>query len=108
MSGKTLRILLVFALVLVAFAAVLGSAYAQTSTPGTSGAATATMTTAGGANGTGTNNAGALGAATVTPRTLPTTGAADAGTSTLTVVLLALGATAGLGGLLLRGLRRPL
>jgi hypothetical protein len=98
MSGKSLRILLVFALVLVAFAAVLGSAYAQTGTPEAADGATATMTTAGDTTG----------AATVTPRTLPTTGAADAGTNTVTVVLLALGATAGLAGLLLRGLRRPL
>jgi hypothetical protein len=72
--------MLVFALVFVAFAVVISSASAQTTTPGV----------------------------TATPGTLPTTGASDAATSTVTVVLLALGATAGLAGLLLRGLRRPL
>ena len=98
MSATSFRILLVTALVLVAFVAVLGSAYAQTGTSTPSGTEMSTATTA----------AGAISAATATPRTLPTTGAADAGTSTITVVLLALGATAGLAGLLLRGLRRPL
>jgi hypothetical protein len=80
--STTLRILLVVALAIVAFAAVLGSAYAQ------GGTATATAM-----------------AMTATPGTLPTTGG-PAAVNTLTVVLLGLGATAGLGGLLLRGLRR--
>lgn len=80
MSRQSLRLMLVFALVFVAFAVVISSASAQTATPGV----------------------------TATPGTLPTTGASDAATSTVTVVLLALGATAGLAGLLLRGLRRPL
>lgn len=83
MSGKTLRILLIAVLVLVAFTAVMGSVSAQGTTP------TATATLA------------------ATPRTLPGTGGAVTPASTATVVLLALGATAGLGGLLLRGLRQP-
>lgn len=131
MSGKSLRIVLVFALVLVAFAMVLGSAYAQgttgneTATPeasatmgvGAGAAATATVGASTGA-GTGAEATSTVGAATsggaaatataATPRTLPTTGGSDSATNTVTIVLLALGATAGLGGLLLRGLRRPL
>lgn len=88
MSRTTLRVLLVAVLVLVAFTVVLTSAYAQ------GGTATATPATTGGA------------AATATPATLPTTGGSTPA-STVTIVLLALGATAGLGGLLLRGLRQP-
>lgn len=76
--STTTRILLVVALSLVAFMLVLGSAYAQTAVPG----------------------------ATATPATLPTTGGVTP-INTVTVVLLALGASAGLGGLLLRGLRQP-
>ena len=87
MSSTTLRILLVAALVLVAFAVLMSAAYAQT--------------------GTATPMATAAAVRTATPGTLPRTGAADTGASTATVVLLALGATAGLGGLLLRGLRQP-
>lgn len=80
--STTMRIMLVVALSLIAFAFVLGSAYAQTGTT----AATAT--------------------AMATPATLPTTGGVTP-INTVTVVLLALGASAGLGGLLLRGLRQP-
>jgi hypothetical protein len=79
--SSTMRILFVVALALVAFVLVMGSAYAQ------AGTATPTMGTA-------------------TPATLPQTGGAAA-VNSLTVVLLALGASAGLGGLLLRGLRQP-
>jgi hypothetical protein len=68
--------LLIVSLVLVALAALAGTAFAQAATP------------------------------TATPATLPTTGGTDSG-NTVAIVLLALGATAGLGGLLLRGLRRP-
>jgi hypothetical protein len=82
------RILLVVALALMAFVGVLGTAYAQ------EGAATP-MATPGAAGDAG---------ATPTPATLPVTG--GAGLSMLTVVLLAFGASAGLGGLLLRGLRQ--
>jgi hypothetical protein len=93
MSGKALRILLVTAMVVLAFSVVLVPAFAQT------GTATPTAM-AGGA-------AGAAATASATPRTLPTTGGDVNPVSTMTVVLLALGATAGLGGLLLRGLRQP-
>ena len=89
--SSTVRVLLVIALVLVAFVAVMGAVYAQGATP------TATP-----------GDAGAPATAVATPRTLPTTGGAGMATNTLTVVLLALGATAGLAGLLMRGLRRPL
>jgi hypothetical protein len=88
MSSTTLRILFVAALVLVALTVVMSAAYAQTGTATPMAAATA-MTT------------------TTTPGTLPTTGGSDSPASTATVVLLALGATTGLGGLLLRGLRQP-
>jgi hypothetical protein len=87
MSSMTLRILLVAALVLVAFAVLMSAAYAQT--------------------GTATPMATTVMSITATPGTLPRTGAADSAASTATVMLLALGATAGLGGLLLRGLRQP-
>ncbi len=97
MSSTTLRILLVAALVLLAFTALMSAAYAQTGTA--TPMATATLTT-----GT-TGSSGA--AASATPGTLPRTGGTDTTTSTATVVLLALGASAGLGGLLLRGLRQP-
>jgi hypothetical protein len=46
-------------------------------------------------------------ATTPTPATLPTTGGEADQMNVLAIVLLALGATAGLGGLLLRGLHRP-
>ena len=87
MSSNTLRVLLIAGLVLVAFTAVT-AAFAQGTTTNSAGAAAAVTTTA-------------------TPQTLPTTGGAATPTSTATIVLLALGATAGLGGLLLRGLRQP-
>ncbi len=87
MNSKILRILLVAALLLLAFA-VVTSAYAQ------------------GATGSNTSSGAAAGT-TATPSTLPRTGDATTPTSTATVVLLALGATAGLGGLLMRGLRQP-
>lgn len=83
--SSTMRVLFVVALVLVAFVVVMGSAYAQ------AGTATPMAT---------------VDAFTATPATLPQTGGVAA-VNSLTVVLLALGATAGLGGLLLRGLRQP-
>lgn len=97
--SPAIRVLLVVALALMAFLGVLGSAYAQTGT----GTATAVATM--GAATTG-SAAAATGVATrtATPATLPTTG--GSAINTTTVVLLALGATAGLGGLLLRGLRQ--
>lgn len=97
---KSLRILLVAALVLGALAAVT-AVYAQGTTTGGAAAATATATVGAATSG------GAAVSATVTPSTLPRTGGDTNPTSTATIVLLALGATAGLGGLLLRGLRQP-
>ena len=88
--SSTLRILLVAGLLLVAFA-VVTAVYAQ----GTTTDAAATATVASGAS------------VTATPGILPRTGGETGSASTATVVLLALGATAGLGGLLLRGLRQP-
>jgi len=101
MPGTTMRALLVSVLVVIALAAVFVPVAAQGTTP-TATPVGESADAAGAAGGSPAATAAAM------PSTLPSTGGGALTANALAVILLALGASLGLAGLLMRGLRWPL